>query len=227
MCITTLLFVGLIFLMITPGVQGFIAPLASPPSAHKTSRSAGGQTGAGPQQQPSAGGLSALSTGRSFRPRSPAGVWGGGCGGAGRVRSESFMLRPSGLRPLSMSVAGDDVGGAGDGSAAAQGESVEDSAAAPPPPPAARKPAEPVGAAGAMEDDILLELVGQDYGMMALLRNDKFKGLIVLLRNLPPEDWVTEVAKAYPDDDEVRGMMGQVGKLMRMIDYYQTKKPRK
>lgn len=48
-----------------------------------------------------------------------------------------------------------------------------------------------------------------------------------LLRNLPPEDWVTEVAKAYPDDDEVKSMMGQVGKLMRMIDYYQTKKPRK
>lgn len=31
------------------------------------------------------------------------------------------------------------------------------------------------------------------------------------------------MAKAYPDDDEIKGMMGQVGKLMRMIDYYQAK----
>lgn len=29
-----------------------------------------------------------------------------------------------------------------------------------------RKPVEPVGAAGAMEDDMLVELVGQDYGMV-------------------------------------------------------------
>eukprot|EP00752_Nemacystus_decipiens_P005380 g4878.t2 len=71
------------------------------------------------------------------------------------------------------------------------------------------KPAEPVGAAGAVEDEILMQIVGQDYGM--------------LLRNIPPNEWVAEVAKAYPDDDEIKGMMGQVGKLMRMIDYYQAK----
>lgn len=32
--------------------------------------------------------------------------------------------------------------------------------------PPARKAAEPVGAAGGMQDDMLLELVGQDYGMV-------------------------------------------------------------
>ncbi|CAM9794546.1 unnamed protein product [Pylaiella littoralis] len=113
---------------------------------------------------------------------------------------------------------GADAGGDASDVAQSQGEGVGE---------AARRPVEPVGAPGAMEDDILMELVGQDYGMMALLRNDKFKGLIVLLRNVPPNEWVSEVARAYPDDDEVKGMMGQVGKLMRMIDYYQAKKLKK
>lgn len=48
-----------------------------------------------------------------------------------------------------------------------------------------------------------------------------------MLRNLPPEQWVAEVARTYPDDDEVKAMMGQVGKLMRMIDYYQKNQPKK
>lgn len=48
-----------------------------------------------------------------------------------------------------------------------------------------------------------------------------------LLRNIPPDEWVTEVAKAYPGDDEIKGMMGQVGKLMRMISYYQAKNLKK
>lgn len=30
----------------------------------------------------------------------------------------------------------------------------------------AGKPAEPVGAAGAVEDELLMEIVGQDYGMV-------------------------------------------------------------
>lgn len=47
------------------------------------------------------------------------------------------------------------------------------------------------------------------------------------MRNIPPNEWVTEVAKAYPGDDEIKGMLGQVGKLMRMIDYYEAKRPRK
>lgn len=44
------------------------------------------------------------------------------------------------------------------------------------------------------------------------------------LRNIPPNEWVSAVAKAYPGDDEVKGMLGQVGKLMRMMDYYESKK---
>lgn len=43
-----------------------------------------------------------------------------------------------------------------------------------------------------------------------------------LLRNIPPDEWVSEVARAYPGDDEIKGMMGQVGKLMRMISYYEA-----
>ena len=48
-----------------------------------------------------------------------------------------------------------------------------------------------------------------------------------LLRNVPPNEWVAEVARTYPDDDEVKGMLGQVGKLMKMMDYYMAKKPKK
>lgn len=44
------------------------------------------------------------------------------------------------------------------------------------------------------------------------------------LRNIPPNEWVSAVANAYPDDDDVKGMLGQVGKLMRMMDYYESKK---
>lgn len=57
--------------------------------------------------------------------------------------------------------------------------------------------------------------------------NECIRGSPQLLRNIPAEEWVTEVAKAYPDDDEIKGMMGQVGKLMRMISYYEAKKPKK
>lgn len=35
--------------------------------------------------------------------------------------------------------------------------------------PPARKPAEPVGSAGAIQDDMLVELVGQDYGMVSAI----------------------------------------------------------
>ena len=47
-----------------------------------------------------------------------------------------------------------------------------------------------------------------------------------LLRNVPPSEWVAEVARTYPGDDEVKGMLGQVGKLMKMMDYYMAKKPK-
>lgn len=50
--------------------------------------------------------------------------------------------------------------------------------------------------------------------------------LAQLLRNIPPNEWVAEVARAYPDDDEVKGMLGKVGKLMHMMDYYESKKPK-
>lgn len=45
-----------------------------------------------------------------------------------------------------------------------------------------------------------------------------------LLRNISPNEWVTEVEKMYPGDDEVKGMLGKVGKLMNMMDYYEDKK---
>lgn len=82
----------------------------------------------------------------------------------------------------------------------------------------------PIGLEGLEEDESLFELVGQDYGMMAMLRNEKFRGLIVYLRNIDQREWVSAVAKEYGDDDEVKGMMVQLGKLMHMKQYYENKK---
>lgn len=44
-----------------------------------------------------------------------------------------------------------------------------------------------------------------------------------LLRNLPPNEWVPEVEKVYGDDEEVKGMIKDIGKLMGMLDYYDAK----
>ncbi|CAM9884802.1 unnamed protein product [Discosporangium mesarthrocarpum] len=42
-----------------------------------------------------------------------------------------------------------------------------------------------------------------------------------LLRNVEPEKWVDTVREAYGDDDDVKGMLKDVGKLMRMMKYYE------
>lgn len=52
----------------------------------------------------------------------------------------------------------------------------------------ARKPAEPVGLSGAMADDMLVELVGQDYGMVRHGDTCHDSGSILfLLKNI--SDW--------------------------------------
>ncbi|CAM9809208.1 unnamed protein product [Ectocarpus fasciculatus] len=222
---------GAIALAAPPSAQAFLSPVTRYPFPQGTSDSIYGRNSAifAVSEKLTAhaeGSLVCPHAGSSLRC-SPAGT-GGGL--SARNRLLLYRRRPLTWVSAATSSAGEGGGAGGaaagdagaDGATGAEGEGVSGAAAE-----SARKPPEPAGASGAMEDELLAQLVGQDYGMLALLRNDKFKGLIVLLRNLPPDEWVAEVARTYPDDDEVKAMMGQVGKLMRMIDYYQKNQPKK
>ncbi|CAM9605990.1 unnamed protein product [Ectocarpus sp. 12 AP-2014] len=219
---------GALALAVPPPAQAFLSPVTRFTFPQRTSDSIHGRNNAifavsGKLTARAEGSLVSPHAGSSLQ-RPPAGT--------GGLSARNHLLcrrRPLTLVSAATSSAGEggDAGGAAgdpdaDGATGAEGEGVSGAAAE-----SERKPPKPAGASGAMEDELLAQLVGQDYGMLALLRNDKFKGLIVLLRNLPPDEWVAEVARAYPDDDEVKSMMGQVGKLMRMIDYYQKKQPKK